>query len=119
MYINYFGIFTGLFLIFIGFKKSGFRLLKKSYFWIIFMMLIVIMVNYFGINPFLEALKNEIKDSGKKTIKKELTRLITTKVLPIFDAICGLIFVNFKFILGLYTNKPEINARVAKIAKGR
>ena len=58
-YINYFGIFTALFLIFIGFKKSGIKLLKKSYFWIIFMMLVVIMINYFGINPFLEVLKIE------------------------------------------------------------
>ena len=59
MYINYFGIITALFLIFIGFKKSGIKLLKKSYFWIIFIMLGVIMINYFGINPFLEALKIE------------------------------------------------------------
>ena len=58
-YINYFGIITALFLIFIGFKKSGIKLLQKSYFWIIFIMLVVIIVNYFGINPFLEALKIE------------------------------------------------------------
>jgi|TARA_B110000971_G_scaffold160220_1_gene163731 hypothetical protein len=58
-YINYYGIFTALFLIFVGYKKNGIKLLKKSYFWIIFMMLVVIMINYFGINPFLEALKIE------------------------------------------------------------
>ena len=58
-YINYFGILTALFLIFIGFKKSGIKLLNKSYFWIIFMMLVVIMINYFGVSPFLEALKIE------------------------------------------------------------
>jgi len=58
-YINYFGILTALFLIFIGFKKSGIKLLNKSYFWIIFMMLVVIMINYFGVSPFLEVLKIE------------------------------------------------------------
>jgi hypothetical protein len=58
-YINYFGLITSLFLIFVGYKKSGIKLLKKSYFWIICMMLVVIMINYFGVNPFLEALKIE------------------------------------------------------------
>ena len=58
-YINYFGLITSLFLIFVGYKKNGIKLLKKSYFWIIFMMLVVIMINYFGVNPFLEALKIE------------------------------------------------------------
>ncbi|MDB4138470.1 DUF4149 domain-containing protein [Methylophilaceae bacterium] len=58
-YINYFGLITSLFLIFVGYKKCGIKLLKKSYFWIICMMLVVIMINYFGVNPFLEALKIE------------------------------------------------------------
>ena len=59
LYFNYFGIFTALFLVFFGFKKSGIRLFQKSYFWIIFLMLIVIMINFFGIHSVLETLKIE------------------------------------------------------------
>ena len=92
-YINYFGIFTGLFLIFIGFKKSGFRLLKKSYFWIIFMMLIVIMVNYFGINPFLEALKIE-------ALSKEVMESVFSERYRTWHGIASIAYL-FECFLGI------------------
>ncbi|MDA1339248.1 MAG: DUF4149 domain-containing protein [Proteobacteria bacterium] len=58
-FVNYFGIFVSLYLIFFGCRRSGIRLLKESYFWIVLVMLVVVIVNYFGISSVLEALKIE------------------------------------------------------------
>ncbi len=58
-FINYFGIFVSLYLLFLGCRRSGLNLLKESYFWIVLLMLIVLIVSYFGIHPVLETLKIE------------------------------------------------------------
>jgi hypothetical protein len=58
-FLNYFGFGAGLFILFIQFKAVGIGFLKSSVLWVILVMLILIMINYFGIQPIIEAIKVE------------------------------------------------------------
>ncbi len=58
-FLNYFGIFLLSLLIIIGCKFDGVRIFKKSVFWITFVILTVVLISFFGINPLLDTLKLE------------------------------------------------------------
>ena len=58
-FLNYFGFGAGLFILFIKFKAVGIGFLKSSVLWVILVMLILIMINYFGIQPIIETIKVE------------------------------------------------------------
>ena len=58
-FLNYFGFGAGLFILFIQFKTVGIGFLKSSVLWVILVMLILIMINYFGIQPIIDAIKVE------------------------------------------------------------
>jgi len=58
-FLNYFGFGAGLFILFIQFKSVGIGFLKSSVLWVTLIMLILIMINYFGIQPIIEAIKVE------------------------------------------------------------
>lgn len=58
-FLNYFGFGAGLLILFIQFKALGIGFLKSSVLWVILVMLILIMINYFGIQPIIDAIKVE------------------------------------------------------------
>ena len=53
-FMNLFGIFSSGFLLIYGFKTSNFSFFKTITFWLIILMLSLILISYFGINPILE-----------------------------------------------------------------
>ena len=57
LFINLFGVISSLILLFLGFKSTGAAYLKSSIFWMIIILLVIIFISYFGINPLIENLK--------------------------------------------------------------
>ena len=57
LFMNLFGTISSFILLFIGFKSAGAAYLKSSIFWMIIILLVIIFISYFGINPLLENLK--------------------------------------------------------------
>ena len=57
LFVNLFGVISSLILLFIGFKSTGAAYLKSSIFWMIIILLVIIFISYFGINPLIENLK--------------------------------------------------------------
>ena len=58
-FLNYAGMLVLTLIIILGFKLNGMKLLKKSFFWIALIILLLVLISFFGINPFLETLKLE------------------------------------------------------------
>jgi|TARA_B110000003_G_scaffold131311_1_gene133420 hypothetical protein len=57
LFVNLFGVISSLILLFLGFKSTGAAYLKSSIFWMIIILLVIIFISYFGINPLIENLK--------------------------------------------------------------
>tara|TARA_B100000768_G_scaffold96830_1_gene90317 strand:- start:99 stop:542 length:444 start_codon:yes stop_codon:yes gene_type:complete len=57
LFVNLFGVISSFILLFIGFKSTGAAYLKSSIFWMIIILLVIIFISYFGINPIIENLK--------------------------------------------------------------
>ena len=56
-YLSYFSLVVLTFVMFRLFKGEGWRVVKNSLFWISLVILFIVLMNLFGIKPFLEALK--------------------------------------------------------------
>jgi len=56
-YLSYFSLVVLTFVMFRLFKGEGWRVVKNSLFWISLFILFIVLINLFGIKPFLEALK--------------------------------------------------------------
>ena len=56
LFMHLFGVTSSFILLFIGFKSTGATFLKSSVFWLIIILLLIISISYFGINPFVESL---------------------------------------------------------------
>ena len=56
-YLSYFSLVVLTFVTFRLFKGEGWRVVKNSLFWISLFILFIVLMNLFGIKPFLEALK--------------------------------------------------------------
>ena len=56
-YLSYFSLVVLTFVMFRLFKGEGWRVLKNSLFWISLLILFIVLMNLFGIKPFLETLK--------------------------------------------------------------
>ncbi len=56
-YLSYFSLVVLTFVMFRLFKGEGWRVVKNSLFWISLFILFIVLMNLFGIKPFLEALK--------------------------------------------------------------
>ena len=56
-YLSYFSLVVLTFVTFRLFKGEGWRVVKNSLFWISLFILFIVLINLFGIKPFLEALK--------------------------------------------------------------
>ena len=56
-YLSYFSLVVLTFVMFHLFKGEGWRVVKNSLFWISLVILFIVLMNLFGIKPFLEALK--------------------------------------------------------------
>tara|TARA_B100000787_G_C16093425_1_gene250040 strand:- start:366 stop:812 length:447 start_codon:yes stop_codon:yes gene_type:complete len=57
-FMNLFGMFSSGFLIIYGFKKVKLLFLRATTFWILLLMLLLILISYFGINPIIENLND-------------------------------------------------------------
>ena len=55
--LSYFSLGVLTFVMFRLFKGEGWRVVKNSLFWISLFILFIVLINLFGIKPFLEALK--------------------------------------------------------------
>ena len=53
-FMNLFGMFSSGFLIIYGFKKINLLFLKSVVFWVLLLMLFLILISYFGINPIID-----------------------------------------------------------------
>ena len=58
-YINLFGIFTLVLTIGYGFHQEAIKYFKRMQAWLALILLLIICISFFGINPILEALKVE------------------------------------------------------------
>ena len=56
-YLSYFSLIVLTFVMFSLLKGEGWRVLKNSLFWISLLILFIVLMNLFGIKPFLETLK--------------------------------------------------------------
>ena len=56
-YLSYFSLIVLTFVMFRLLKGEGWRVLKNSLFWISLLILSIVLMNLFGIKPFLETLK--------------------------------------------------------------
>jgi len=56
-YLSYFSLIVLTFVMFRLLKGEGWRVLKNSLFWISLLILFIVLMNLFGIKPFLETLK--------------------------------------------------------------
>jgi hypothetical protein len=56
-YLSYFSLVVLTFVMLRLFKGEGWRVVKNSLFWISLFILFIVLINLFGIKPFLEALK--------------------------------------------------------------
>jgi hypothetical protein len=65
VFMNLFGMFSSGFLLFYGFNKASLSFFKSITFWLIILMLGLILISFFGINPLLE----NIRDSS---VSKEI-----------------------------------------------
>jgi len=53
-FMNLFGIFSSSFLLIYGFRKEKLSFIRSITFWLLVIMLSIILISYFGINPILE-----------------------------------------------------------------
>jgi hypothetical protein len=58
VFMNLFGMFSSGFLLIYGFKKENLSFFRTITFWLIILMLSLILISYFGINPVIENLKD-------------------------------------------------------------
>jgi hypothetical protein len=56
-YLSYVGFVVTVIFMLSNFNREGFSFIKKGIFWIVFVMLSILLINYFGIHPFLETMK--------------------------------------------------------------
>ena len=56
-YLNYFSIGMSVLIFFHLFKYHGWSFIKSSQFWLILFIAMIVLINFFGIQPTLEALK--------------------------------------------------------------
>ena len=53
-FMNLFGMFSSGFLMIYGFKKINLLFLRSVIFWVLLVMLFLILISYFGINPIID-----------------------------------------------------------------
>ena len=56
-YVSYLGLFSAFYLLIRRLLGHGMHALKQSYFWAVFMMLLLVLAGHFGIQPILAQLK--------------------------------------------------------------
>jgi hypothetical protein len=56
-YVSYLGLFSGFYLLIHRLLGHGAQALKQSYFWAVFVMLLLVLASHFGIQPILAQLK--------------------------------------------------------------
>jgi hypothetical protein len=56
-YLSYFSLLVVAFVMVHLLKREGWRVLKNSLFWVCWLILLIVFINFFGIKPFLEVLK--------------------------------------------------------------
>ena len=57
-FINFLGMFSSAFLFFYGFKQENFSFFRTITFWLITIILLLILVSHFGINPIISNLQD-------------------------------------------------------------
>jgi hypothetical protein len=58
-YVSYLGLFSGFYLLVHRLLAYGTLALKQSYFWAVFVMLLLVIAGHFGIQPILAQLKSD------------------------------------------------------------
>lgn len=58
-WIAWVGIFAGAYLLVFCLGRQGFQALKQAYFWIVLLMLLLTLGQHFGIQPVMQALKDQ------------------------------------------------------------
>lgn len=58
-WIAWVGIVSGIYLLVFRLGREGFQALKQSFFWIVLVMLLLTLGQHFGIQPIMQALKNQ------------------------------------------------------------
>lgn len=58
-YLNFFGMITLILILGFGFRSEKIKFFKKMQAWLALLLLLILSISFFGINPLLEALKVE------------------------------------------------------------
>jgi|TARA_B110000259_G_scaffold182752_1_gene226846 hypothetical protein len=93
-FMNLFGMFSSGFLLFYGFKKASLSFFKSITFWLIILMLSLIMISFFGINPLLE----NIRDSS---VSKEIIESVFISRSGTWHGIASAAFL-IECVLGIF-----------------
>ncbi len=93
-FMNLFGMLASGFLLFYGFKKSNFSFFRSITFWLILLMLGLILISFFGINPLLE----NIRDSS---VSKEIIESVFISRYSTWHGIASAAFL-IECFLGIF-----------------
>tara|TARA_B110000037_G_scaffold203863_1_gene247315 strand:- start:103 stop:549 length:447 start_codon:yes stop_codon:yes gene_type:complete len=94
IFMNLFGMFSSCFLLFYGFKKASLSFFKSITFWLIILMLSLVMISFFGINPLLE----NIRDSS---VSKEIIESVFVSRYGTWHGIASAAFL-IECVLGIF-----------------
>jgi hypothetical protein len=92
-FMNLFGMFSSGFLIIYGFKKINLLFLKSVVFWVLLLMLFLILISYFGINPIID----NFNDSS---VSKEIMESVFADRYSTWHGVASAAFL-FECVLGI------------------
>ena len=93
-FMNLFGIFSSSFLLIYGFRKEKLSFIRSLTFWLLVIMLSIILISYFGINPILENFR-------ENSISKEIIESVFVNRYSTWHGIANTAFL-IECFLGLF-----------------
>ena len=97
--VAYIGMGSGVYLILHRFSRHGGSTLKQSFFWVVFVMLLLAAAGHFGIQPVLEALKEQAfpKDVMQSMFKDRFAAWHgISSIVYLLESLLGLVLVTMQ-----------------------
>jgi hypothetical protein len=93
-FMNLFGMFSSSFLLIYGFRKEKLSFIRSLTFWLLVIMLSIILISYFGINPILENFRDN-------SISKEIIESVFVNRYSTWHGIASTAFL-IECFLGIF-----------------
>ena len=93
-FMNLFGMFSSCFLLIYGFRKENLSFIKSVTFWLLILMLGLILISYFGINPILENFRDN-------SVSKEIIESVFVSRFSTWHGIASTAFL-IECFLGIF-----------------